>query len=143
MAKHCKATNVACLAELNRHPLKARIKILAIKFWEHITNSSNTLVNKIYNNVNPNNTWNTTIHKWINELGFGYLISNTSIIKQKIDSIKQRITDQAIQNQYSCLKENNKLIFYRKIYRMNERPPYVDVCKFRTDRSIICKFRIN
>jgi hypothetical protein len=50
---------------------------------------------------------------------------------------KQRITDQTIQNQYSSLKENNKLNFYRKIYRMNERPPgpYVDVCRFRTDRS--------
>jgi hypothetical protein len=55
---HCTAINVASLAELNRHPLKVKVKILAIKFWEHITNSNNTVtvVNKIYNNVNPNNT---------------------------------------------------------------------------------------
>ena len=44
---HCKATNVACLAELNRYPLRGRIQLATIKFLEHILNANNSLVNKV------------------------------------------------------------------------------------------------
>ena len=45
---HCKATNAACLAELNRYPLRGRIQLATIKFLEHILNANNSLVNKVY-----------------------------------------------------------------------------------------------
>jgi hypothetical protein len=47
----CKTTNVACLAETNRTPLHLKIKLSAIKLLDHIVNSPNTLVNKIYINT--------------------------------------------------------------------------------------------
>ena len=46
----CKTTNVACLAETNITPLLLKIKLSAIKLLDHIVNSPNTLVNKIYIN---------------------------------------------------------------------------------------------
>ena len=47
----CKTTNVACLEETNRTPLHLKIKLSAIKLLDHIVNSPNTLVNKIYINT--------------------------------------------------------------------------------------------
>ncbi len=76
---HSKAMNSACLTELNRQPLKVKIITQVIKFWEHIAHSNNTLVNEIYNNIPHNNKWLTTVHNWMKELGFNYLISDTHL----------------------------------------------------------------
>jgi hypothetical protein len=54
---HCKATNVACLAELNRYPLRGRIQLATIKFLEHILNANNSLVNKVYSSTAKNSKW--------------------------------------------------------------------------------------
>ena len=108
---HSKATNSACLAELNRHPLKVKIMIQVIKFWEHISNSNNTLVSEIYNNIPQNNNWLMTVHKWIKELGFNYLITNTHLLKNKISCIKQRILDQSIQNQLFFKRKQKTPVF--------------------------------
>ena len=45
---HCKASNVACRAELGRLSLWAKISFSCIKFWEHLLTSENTLVFKIF-----------------------------------------------------------------------------------------------
>jgi hypothetical protein len=53
---HCKASNVACRAELGRLPLRAKISFPCIKFWEHLLTSENALVFKIVQatkNFNP------------------------------------------------------------------------------------------
>ena len=140
---HCKASNAACLAELNRYPLKGKIQFLTIKFLDHISSSNNTLVNKIYTNTDKNNKWLTTVQKWTRNLGFEFLNANTQNIKPKIAVIQQRINDQAIQNQHSVISENKKLDFFQKVYKFNKRPPYVDICKFKADRSVLCKYRIS
>ena len=140
---HSRATNAACLAELNRLPLRVKIMTQVIKFLEHISNSNKTLVNEIYTNIPQNNNWLLTVHKWLNKLGFGYLSSNTHLLKHKIPSIKQRIIDQSIQTQHSSLQESRKLIFFNKILNFNHKPSYVDACKYKSDRSTICKFRVS
>ena len=84
-----------------------------------------------------------TVHKWIKELGFNYLTTNTHLLKNKIFCIKQRILDQSIQNQLCILRDNKKLQFFNKIYRFNKRPSYVDICRYKSDRSTICKFRVS
>ena len=76
-------------------------------------------------------------------LGLNYLNSSPKNIKQNLTLIKQRIHDQAIQNQQSILRENKKLEFYNYILNFNVRPPYVDICKYKADRSKICKYRIS
>ena len=76
----------------------------AIKLLNHIGNSPNTLVNKIYINKKKNNKWVTTIKEWINKLGIGHLINfNTNNSKLYINSIQQRIQDQAKQNMNSLI----------------------------------------
>ena len=54
---HYQSTNVACTAELNKLPLKSNIQCSALKFWEHILTSNNTLINKIYYATVGTNSW--------------------------------------------------------------------------------------
>ena len=140
---HSKATNSACLTELNRQPLKVKIITQVIKFWEHIAHSNNTLVNEIYNNIPHNNKWLTSVHNWMKELGFNYIISDTHLLKSNLHNIKQRIIDQSIQNQISSLRNNRKLQFFNKIIQINKKPSYVDTIRFKSDRSLICRYRIS
>ena len=89
------------------------------------------------------NKWISAVKTWIRELGFGYLTDNTSNLKRNIAYIQQRLNDQSMQNQHSSIFESNKLSFYKNIFKPNQRPHYVDICKFKTDRSTICKYRIS
>ena len=54
---HCKASNVACRAELGRLPLWVKISFSCIKFWEHLLPSENTLVFKFFQATKNFNPW--------------------------------------------------------------------------------------
>ena len=54
---HCKASNVACRAELGRLSLWAKISFSCIKFWEHLWPSENTLVFKFFQATKNFNPW--------------------------------------------------------------------------------------
>ena len=56
--------NAACLAELNRYPLRGRIQLATIKFLEHILNANNSLVNKVYSTA-KNSKWLNTVKDWV------------------------------------------------------------------------------
>lgn len=60
-----------------------------------------------------------------------------------MQTLNKDINDQAIQNQLNSITENNKLDFYKIIHVPNKRPSYVDTCRFKSDRSTLCKFRIS
>jgi hypothetical protein len=122
--------HVACLAELNMFPQKTKLN-----FWDHISSSTNTLVNKIYKNLTTNSRLVTTIKEWTQKLGFGYLVDNSSNIKNTLGIIKQKIYDQTLQHQQSMINESNKLSFSRNIYKPNQRPPYVDICRFKSNQT--------
>jgi hypothetical protein len=36
-----------------------------------------------------------------------------------------------------------KLKFFREIHESGERPPYIDICKLKSDRSLLSKFRLS
>jgi hypothetical protein len=36
-----------------------------------------------------------------------------------------------------------KLKFYREIHESGERSPYIDICKLKSDRSLLSKFRLS
>jgi hypothetical protein len=36
-----------------------------------------------------------------------------------------------------------KLKFFREIHKSGERPPYIDICKLKSDRSLLSKFRLS
>ena len=43
----------------------------------------------------------------------------------------------------SSLAACEKLSFFRKVYISSKRPPYIDICKFKNERSVISKFRLS
>ena len=34
-------------------------------------------------------------------------------------------------------------VFFREIHKSGERPPYIDICKLKSDRSLLSKFRLS
>ena len=87
---HCKATNAACLAELNRYPLRGRIQLATITFLEHISNANNSLVDEAYSSTAENSKWLNTVKDWVNKLRFGHLKFHTNNIAFNLTNIKQR-----------------------------------------------------
>jgi hypothetical protein len=71
----------------------------------------------------------------------GDLNFNTNNSKSYINSIQQRIQDQAKQNMNSLFYVCEK--FFREIHESGERPPYIDICKLKSDRSLLSKFRLS
>ena len=67
---------------------------------------------------------------------------NTNNSKFYINSIQQRLQDQAKQNMNSLINVCEKLKFFREIHKSGERPPYIDICKLKSDRSLLSKFRL-
>ena len=109
---HCKASNAACLAELNRKPLKTKIQLAAITFLVHtcIINSQDSLVYKIFRNVEENSIWVKTVKEWLSKLGFVHL--NQNLITNKsyyLKCIQQRINDQSLQNKNNLITGSTTL----------------------------------
>ena len=63
----CKSLIAACSQdshnELGRLPLKSKVQMAAINFWEHIITSQNSLVNKIYSLTEQSNLWVQKVKK--------------------------------------------------------------------------------
>ena len=140
---NCKASNDACRAELARFPLKYKIKYSVIGFLAHILSDENTLVFEIYNSTKKSNPWIKSTENILNLLGYSYLLNNQILLKPSLLQIKQRIIDQCAQEQYSNIKNSQKLEFFLSVYRMGKRPHYVDKLINITDRSMLCKIRIS
>ena len=66
---------------------------------------------------------------------------NTNNSKFYINSIQQRLQDQAKQNMNSLINVCEKV--FREIHKSGERPPCIDICKLKSDRSLLSKFRRN
>ena len=109
---HCKASNAACLAELNRKPLKTKIQLAAITFLVHtcIINSQDSLVYKIFRNVEENSIWVKTVKEWLSKLGFVHLNQNLiTNISYYLKCIQQRINDQSLQNKNNLITGSTTL----------------------------------
>ena len=141
---HCKASNNGCRAELNRFPLKNKILFSILNFYNHITTSSNTLLNDIYMCSKESNPWVKKVKNILNGLGFSYLFKDdVPLLNANLSLIKQRIFDQGLQTQNAQIFESQKLDFFQGVYKMGQRPSYVDLLKNRDDRANLCKIRIS
>ena len=138
---NCKASNSACLAELNRLPLNTKITIQAIKYWLHILESDGTLAHNIYKETQKTNSWVNQLKKTLDDFGFSYIHKNPSLLKTNINNIETRIKDISLQKLESDLKNNKKLTFFNHVHSTNIRPHYVDLCKLKSDRSTLAKLR--
>ncbi|NYT28737.1 MAG: hypothetical protein H0A76_13340 [Candidatus Thiodubiliella endoseptemdiera] len=140
---HCKASNVACRAELGRLPLWAKISFSCIKFLEHLLTSENTLVFKNFQATKNFNPWAKKLYSIFNSLGFSYIAESNCSIKALLPNIKQRLIDQCTQEQSSKIYSSTKLKFYQHFYDFNCRSAYVDILRNKTERSILCKIRLS
>ena len=43
----------------------------------------------------------------------------------------------------SLINVCEKFKFFREIHKSGERPPYIDICKLKSDRSLLSKFRLS
>ena len=114
-----------------------------LKFLIHILNSTDSLVSTVYDNIKNSSIWAFNIKDMLNKLGFSHLNLNHHNIELYINTcrIQQRLHDQTKQNMNSLLTSCEKLSFFRSTYIPNKRPAYIDLCKYKTDRSIISQFR--
>jgi hypothetical protein len=72
-----KVCNSACRSELNRWRMKTKIQLSIIKFWEHIVNSYNTLIHKIYLTTDQNNA---AIFLWLSQAMTGFLMYHIVVL---------------------------------------------------------------
>ena len=138
---NCKTSNDACRAELARLPLKARIQCSVINFLDHIYSSEDTLLYKAFVATKNSNSWVKNTKKRLNNLGYSYIFDKKSTIKNHINNLKQRITDQCLQNQNSIISPSSKLEFFKTVYKMGQRPSYVDNLIDIKQRAAIAKIR--
>ena len=140
---HCKTTNAPCRADLGRQPLWTRIQFSSIKFWNHLITSKNTLAFKIYKTTVNTNSWTKNIFSIFNKLGFSFITKKENSIKSLLRSIKQRISDQCLQEESAKIYNSSKLKFYQVVFNNFKRCGYTDILKKKTDRSIISRLRLS
>lgn len=109
-----KACNSACRSELNRLPMKTKIQISIIKFWDHIIYSNNTLVHKIYLTTENNNLWVKNL------MGFECLNLNPTNLTFDLGQIQMRIKDLASQEQDSFITNSPELEFFVKCIKLGK-----------------------
>lgn len=78
-----------------------------------------------------------------NTLGFGNINQDFNGIKFHLPKIEQRLKDQFKQNLNCSLTSYEKLSFFRQVFVPSTRPPYIDICKDKTERSIISKLKLS
>ena len=112
-------------------------------FLSHIIESDNSLLKDIYFSSKETNPWSKKVNKILNDLGLSYVIKNINTIKFNLSQIRQSINDQCLQTQNAKILDSPKLEFVQSVYKMGQRPPYVDILKSREDRASLCKIRIS
>ena len=140
---HCRASNDACRAELNRVPLKNKIIFSSINFLQHIISSEHSLINNVFKKSQNSSPWFKKIKNILDDLGMSFIANDLNFLKSNLNQIKQRINDQCFQNQQSNINKSEKLDFFRKVYSTGKRAPYVDILQNRNDRAAVCKIRIS
>ena len=60
-------------------------------------------------------------------------------VKQMLDRIK----DQALQEQDSLILNSSIMNYYKRVYDIQARAPFVAVINFRSERSVLAKFRMS
>ena len=138
---NCKTSNEACRAELARLPMSGKISSAIIGFYNHLISDENTLSYNIYRITKNTNPWTIKVHKLLNSLGFSFLINKNDLLEVNMKHVKLRIKDILMQKQNSNLKSNSKLSFFLEVYKLGERPFYVDKLINLTDRSMICRLK--
>ena len=80
----------------------------------------------------------------VSRLGFSHVRTGPAAqIQVYIKHMQIRINDQELQEQDSLIHSSIKLDFYKCLYKMQTRAPYVVLLNCRSDRSILTKLRLS
>ena len=80
----------------------------------------------------------------VNKLGFSHVQTDpVSQVHNYVNHMQIRINDQTLQEQDSFILGSSKLDFYKCIYKIQTRAPYVDLLNCRSDRSTLTKVRFS
>ena len=70
-------------------------------------------------------------------------ITQLCYLKYHINTIQQRIFDQAYQIMNCSINKCEKINFFCHTKRIRKRPTFIDICKLKTDRSVFSKFKLS
>ena len=146
-------TTPSCMiySELGLRPIQIDIMDRALCFFVK-TRTKNSLANKMLLALSTNNDNPAFVSKYLQytyqslaSLGLTFIYTTTinnyftqdKIMKQ----VKQRITDQYIQNREADLRHSRKGTFYRTINNDFRPPPYIDALPTRL-RIPLTRFRL-
>lgn len=82
------------------------------------------------------------VFHYINKLGFTFIIDKGSSIKPLPSSLKQRITDQCLQEEHQKTVSLSKLKFDQVVFDNFEGRSYVDVFKRELERSVFSSLKL-
>ena len=99
-------------------------------------------MHKIYKATIRTNSWTKNILSIVNNLGFSFITEKSSI-QSFMGSIKQRITDQCLQEESAKIYNSPKLNFYHVIFDNFKRCAYIDILTRKAERSIISSMRLS
>ena len=83
-------------------------------------------MHKIYKATIRTNSWTKNILSIVNNLGFSFITEKSSI-QSFMGSIKQRITDQCLQEESAKIYNSPKLNFYHVIFDNFKRCACIDI----------------
>lgn len=119
--------NIGVYGELQRYPLYISRYTRIIKFWCHIINSDNILVNKLYSSlvdacsigVNTNN-WAKSVKSLLDNYGFSYVWNDPFSVNLKTFHLqfKQRVLDVFKQSWYNDIANSRAITLY-KYYKLS------------------------
>ena len=144
-----KSCNAAVLGDCGRFPLYIETAKRCLKYWIRILKMpEHRYVKKCYNMMKyfddlGSSNWCSRIKLLLNSVGLNYVWEAQTITNETgfITEFVKRLKDQCIQNWYTDVNTNRKLILY-KDFKMNFcHEYYLDVLKIRKFRHALAQIR--
>ena len=150
MCVDVKSCNAAVLGDCGRFPLYIETAKRCLRFWIRILKKPNhRLVKKCYTSMMKyfndlgNINWCTHIKQLLQSSGYGYSWEMQDIPNEStfILAFVQRLKDQYVQNWFTDVSLNRKLVLYKDFKLNCSHESYLDIIKIRTYRHALAQIR--
>ena len=143
-------SNAGVYGELGRFPLYINRYTSIIKYWLKLNCTDNIILKTIYQRMlceleNGANNWAGNVKYILSKYGFLYVWENpTNIgnINCFINSFKNRVQDEFLQEWFAYIGNSSKLLLYKEIKSHFGYESYLDNIVTKKYRSILTKIRL-
>ena len=143
-------SNAGVYGELGRFPLYINRYTSIIKYWLKLNCTDNIILKTIYHRMlceleNGANNWAGNVKYILSKYGFLYVWENpTNIgnINCFINSFKNRVQDEFLQEWFASVGNSSKLLLYKEIKSHFGYESYLDNIVTKKYRSILTKIRL-